>query len=193
MKTKYFLIFIISISFPGCSVLIEKEDKKESHTEQKPQSPIIPPKTPAQEEITFDYFSNIREFAGSDKAAFFAFKPSSGKPEIGGIIGPDFLKGHLTTVGVITEETAGTIFQNSQRPPQNNEFNEILSSHLGYTFIYFENYEDNLCAGPDINRTIEVNIKISGRSLRTKFTFQASPKEFGPCEFHIDGFGTQNF
>jgi len=196
MKFKIIIVILGIFTLTSCNVIFSNE--KENNTEKKPESdPTINLPDGNQSppvEVKFEHFVVIREFASQDTGALFGFKPSVGTAEITELFGPEILNGHIKSSGILTPEGFAQLFTKGENPMPTADRDSLTKHFTGYNYLYFENYDGELCAGEDSFQSIVVKTKTSvGGSFKLTFRFDAVPQLDGNCKFHIVGLMQQNF
>lgn len=131
--------------------------------------------------ITYQNFAVLREFASTagenDRAALFLVLPSQGVLTINSVTGPNFLK--QASVGILDADKMKKLFANSSTKMAESEKAEILKKFQGATFLYFENYEGQLC--DQASYEIDATSTLLGKSVNLTFTFEAAASRSDDC------------
>ena len=139
----------------------------------------------AQNSIQFEKVGIIREFGGTDNAALFGVRSTSGTFNVTKVVGPGFLKTY--GVGTLSDSTVARLFSKSSKPLSQAEKTELLTSFNGGTIIYSEGYQGNLCTDDETKYEVVATGSVNAVNVEVTFQFEAQPNPTGNCSFHIFG------
>jgi hypothetical protein len=156
-----------------------------SETNPTPLPTKVPGPNTNVPELEFSHEVVLREFAngtgGIDRAALFILKSSVKNSKVTEVRGPSFLGN--AQVGVLSTSSMEKLFTRSDYPLRVDEKSALLSKYEGDTFVYFENYNGELCAGPDYESKLNLKLEVSGQKIEASLLFSAIPTTSGSCTF----------
>lgn len=197
MKSIFLLTFLGTTLCIGCHSSSKDESIEQTETQKSPNTETQPPipngETPSDQDLSFEHVTLIRELDAKEAGALFGFKPSSGAVEITKIAGPAFLNGHRKSLGLITSESVRQLFAQGGISMSEVDRDKFRDQYNGYNYVYFENYDGDLCAGDDNFREIVISTKTStGRQYELRFRFEGNRQQNGSCKLHNDLFLSTN-